>query len=163
MRKTIWIFLIASAIALTLLSIPFWRQKLTKDRRQVTEEAPLSYDDNGDPLLPMPFHTAKAGAKTISVSAQDVIKEFQLDADKARGKYENINTWVNGTVTEVSVSGPTIMLEGPSGIECVYLSISEQKRLGVGQKVTIEGWLGGSKEKIILFRPWKKTVAGPGW
>jgi len=114
-------------------------------------------DQNGDPILPMPFHSAGFDGSIKIVEASDLLREFQHDKVNARSKYgPDMRVWVNGTVTDIS--GPTVILEGPPGICCVYMSNMEISRLSVGRKATIEGFLRASNHSVEVFRPWKKRV-----
>ena len=139
---------IAEALAILVLAVVLWWQW------QYASETPeLPTDGNGDPLLLLPLHPARPGDIIKVVSASELIAEFRQDKDAASKKYSG-RLWVNGTVTEIS--GPTVLLEGPQGVHFIYVSIKDQARLDMGRKVTIEGFLKGSKDPINVFRPWKR-------
>jgi tRNA_anti-like len=115
-------------------------------------------NDADGPIIPMPFHSTGYGENTPVLSAQEILTEYRIDSDAARNKYAGRPVWVKGTVTEMS--GPTVTLEGPKGITCVYVSTLQQARLTIGRKATVEGTLKGSPQSgdMELFRPWKKKV-----
>jgi hypothetical protein len=92
------------------------------------------------------------------VNAEDLLRGFEDDRDATLKKHGG-RIWIRGMVTEVS--GPTVTLEGPGGIHCVYVSGIDQTvmriRTSVGQPVMIEGHLSERAQgRLHLFRPWKK-------
>jgi|SRR5262245_23330963 len=129
---------ISAGMALLLLIVLFW-----------------GHNGGEAPKLPMPFHPPEPGEAVPVISAQELLREFAQDEDAARQKYGGKRVWVKGTVTEIS--GPTVTLEGPPGVVCVYVSIPEQARLTIGLGATIEGRVKGhTKSDLTVFRPCKR-------
>ena len=94
------------------------------------------------------------------VEAKDLLDEFETDANATLKKYGG-RIWIRGMVTEIS--GPTVTLEGPPGVHCVYVSVSDQMamrvRTSMGQSVIIEGMLSDrGTGRLHLCRPWKRQV-----
>jgi hypothetical protein len=94
------------------------------------------------------------------VEAKELLEEFEKDSVATLKKYRG-RIWIRGLITEIS--GPTVTLDGPPGINCVYVSISDQNvmriRAGMGEPIVIEGRLSEhEKGRLHLFRPWKKHL-----
>jgi hypothetical protein len=93
------------------------------------------------------------------INAQELLKEFEENEAAARTKYEG-RVWLRGRVT--GYSGPVVTLEGPPGIQCVYVSGNDQMNMAIrkffGREVLIEGNFSKRGEELHLFRPWKLKV-----
>ena len=109
-----------------------------------------------DGRFPM-IHPAEDPDAVPVVEAKELLREFDNDANGTLKKYGG-RIWIRGMVT--GISGPTVTLEGPPGVDCLYVSVNEQvimrSRTTMGQPVMIEGTLSDRETgRLHLFRPWK--------
>ena len=87
--------------------------------------------------------------RVISVSAEKMWNEFEIDRDEADRTYDDAFLYLSGSVAEISDSfmgSPCVLLENgvvsiPDGIFCMFpeSSLEQVQALEVGQQVTIYG------------------------
>jgi hypothetical protein len=108
-----------------------------------------------DRKFPM-IHPAEDRDAVPVADAKELLQEFAADSVGALKKYRG-RIWLRGTVTEIS--GPSVTLEGPPGVLCVYVSVNDQMlmriRTSMGKQIMIEGNLHKRGGNLTLFRPWK--------
>ncbi len=87
--------------------------------------------------------------QVISVSAEEMWNEFEIDRDEADRTYDDTLLYLSGSVAEISDSfmgSPCVLLENgvvsiPDGIFCMFPedSLEQVQALELGEQVTIYG------------------------